>query len=133
MIHDRRERRGAAIVEVRCMLLQTAQRCRSILSGGRPLCVCRILAHTCWVVEEGRRRVFAAAEDVLEHVGHRWSLVARRASRLITEHILAAFGSIGVEGSWRRFWSAKTQLICKKRRQLWRHEIRRVADGQANP
>src|SRR5688572_571716 len=118
-------------MEVRWMLLEPAQRRGPILAGRRPLRIGWVLTHAGWIVQE-RLRIAARADSVLQHVGHRRSLVAGRASRFISEDMFPSRCGSGVKTSARGLGSAKAQLIREQRRQLRRHEIGRVADGQAN-
>ncbi len=123
MRHDIRQRRGAAIVEVRRVLPGATQRRRPVLLLRGPLRVRRI--HT-----RLGRRVQDVRVDVREGVAR---IVALRAAGVALEELLAPRGRRRVEAARGRSRRLQTELVLAQRRQLGRDEVRAGVDVDPQP
>src|SRR5262245_45452667 len=56
--------------------------------------------------------------------------MARRTTGLMSEEVLAPLRRVFVKRPGRRFWHVQPQLIVEQRRELGRHEIRRLCDRE---
>jgi cellobiose phosphorylase len=125
VIDDSHQILCAAVVEVRRMLPQCAQRRRSVHPRGRSLRVTRIHAHFRWCVQEGSVRPRS-----LQDVGERRPAVAGRTLAGAAEDLFPTLSGLGIKTTRRGIWRLQAFLIIEQRAESGRHEIRRLRDGQ---